>query len=156
MIRVRTELYIDRAQAQQIAEQGFDALRPDLLTFANDAAQDFSQRMRRRLSLHGGGRIYKLATKAANWARIKVGGVIYTASAPGQAPAPFTDEYRDSYRTDVRSLKRSVQGRIAAVNFGWLAWILEYGSRFMKPRPHVRPVFNEWAASLNSQISRGE
>lgn len=141
---IRMELHLDRDQAKALYDEGFDALRPDLLQFAEWAANDFRERIVHLLNtpIFEAGKSY--------WIK----GVKRFASRPGDAPLSQTGDYAKSFETDTRSLKRSVQGRVAPAGMGFIAWILEFGSKFMRPRPHIRPVFFQWRSQLDREISK--
>lgn len=60
----------------------------------------------------------------------------YTASAPGQAPAQATGRLRQSIRVMPRFGWRGAQARVGTpLEY---AVYLEYGTRYMDPRPHLR------------------
>ena len=76
------------------------------------------------------GRVYRVpGTKRA----------LYTASAPGEAPASATGRLRQSIRIMPRVRRRDVQCRVGSeLEY---ALYLEYGTETMQPRPHLEPSF---------------
>lgn len=123
---IKMELLIDQEQAKGLYEEGFEALRPDLNRYAADAAEDFKTRL---LGLMKRGE----------------------PSKAGDPPAVRSGKYSGSFDTDVKNYKRSVHGRIGTP-LAMLAWILEYGSKFMKPRRHILRAFYQWRAALNRRL----
>lgn len=83
----------------------------------------------------------------------------YEASAPGEPPAIRTSEYADAYGS-TEAIERGSRSVAAVTNdrmvgeegFPIPLWlILEYGTRFVAPRPHVR----QGAVRAAEQIRRG-
>lgn len=77
------------------------------------------------LSQPGGGRVYRR------------GGVTHTASLPGDPPAPDTGALRRSIGFQITG-----PGRVGVgVEAGAPYWrFLEFGTRFIEPRPFLRPA----------------
>jgi hypothetical protein len=126
---IRLELQIDHAQAHGLYEEGFEALRPDINRYVKAAAEDFKARL--------------LATMRKS----QTG----EPSQPGEPPAVQSGEYVRSYETDVKNYKRSVHGRIGTP-LAYVALILEFGSKFMKPRRHILRTFYRWRAALDRHL----
>lgn len=82
------------------------------------------------LSNPGTGRLYKRK------------GSEHRASAPGEPPAPDTGAYRASWWWEAGPRESSVGTNDEIGEY------LEFGTRFMAPRPHVRPVIARLLISL--------
>jgi hypothetical protein len=78
------------------------------------------------LSKPGSGRIYRRP------------GRIHQASAPGEPPAPDTGRYRASWSTRATGTDTRVEVVVGTSDKRG-PW-LEYGTRHMAPRPHLRPA----------------
>lgn len=86
------------------------------------------------LSAAGSGRRYRLT-----------GGGSYTASAPGEPPAPRTGAFRDGWTPTVSAEGNCFSARIVntvhTANGGWLlGGILEEGTSRMAPRPYKERI----------------
>lgn len=100
-----------------------------------------TNRVKRNLSQRGTGRIYRR------------GGVIHQASAPGQPPAVDTGRLRSSYTWRTGEDIRGVYVEVGT-NVVYAPW-LEFGTRYMKARPHLRPAIDELTEEIVHLIVRG-
>lgn len=100
-----------------------------------------SNRVRQKLSTPGGGRTYRR------------GRVAHVASAPGKPPAVDTGRLRASYTW---RLERDARGPYVEIGTNVLyAPMLEFGTRYMAARPHLRPAVNEVRASITALVRQG-
>ncbi len=100
-----------------------------------------TNRVRLKLSATGSGRAYRR------------GSVLHVASAAGKAPAVDTGRLRASYtwRTGV-----DARGPYVEVGTNVLyAPFLEFGTRRMAARPHLRPAINELRTDITRLIRAG-
>jgi len=65
--------------------------------------------------------------------------IAHQASAPGQPPAPDTGKYRQSIHRQLFKKNHEIIG-VVGTDLDLGAW-LEFGTRKMAPRPHIRPAF---------------
>jgi hypothetical protein len=95
------------------------------------AVYDIHNHLVKKLSGSRSGRTYKVAgTKRT-----------YTASAPNQAPATRTGDLRTSYRPVVEGTGFFAKGIVGSpLDY---SVFLEYGTRKMAKRPHLRQSFDE-------------
>lgn len=76
----------------------------------------------------------------------------YTASAPGEPPAVATAQLRESVRTEVSVEAGKITGRVGTeLEKGRH---LEFGTRYMKPRPWLRISFFKALDEVKSILSR--
>lgn len=101
-----------------------------------DVGVEAVNRVRVALSTPGKGRVYRR------------GKVLHRASAPGQPPAVDTGQLRASY---THRLGEDAEGPYVEIgtNLKTAPW-LEFGTRRMQPRPHLRPA----VASMRNEITR--
>lgn len=107
----------------------------------NDVGVEVTNRVKDLLSQPGQGRVYRR------------GGVLHRASAPGAPPAVDTGRLRASYtwRTG-----EDVQGSYVEVGTNVeYAPHLEFGTRRMRPRPHLRVAINELRADIGRLVRDG-
>jgi HK97 gp10 family phage protein len=100
-----------------------------------------SNRVRQKLSTPGTGRTYRRAS------------VVHVASAPGKPPAVDTGRLRASY-----TWRTGVDARGPYVEIGTnvlYAPFLEFGTRRMAARPHLRPAVNELRKEIVALIRQG-
>ena len=65
----------------------------------------------------------------------------YTASAPGEAPASATGHLRQNIRAEIETKQADIIGYVGTEDdYGA---ILEMGSRYILPRPWLRPSFEK-------------
>lgn len=83
--------------------------------------------MKRLMSLPKTGRAYRRGRTA-----------IHIASAPGEAPAPDFGTLTTSINLE---MENDLRAKIS-INAEYAAY-LEYGTRFMKPRPYVTPAIDK-------------
>lgn len=129
--------------------------------------------VRSNLSKPGGGRRYRISRGRANGRNLRAQG-IHVASAAGQPPAVSTGRLRQSWslagdasRTFGRKGNKTSQ-TLASVevedtrdrigfsygsNLKYARW-LEFGTRRMRQRPYVRPVFQAVAKRVERIIGR--
>lgn len=101
-----------------------------------DVGVEVTNEVRRRLSQPGKGRTYRR------------GQVLHRASRPGSPPAVDTGRLRASYTWRVGE---DAQGPYVEIGTNVLyAPFLEFGTRKMAPRPHLRPSVN----AIRSKITR--
>lgn len=74
---------------------------------------------------------------------------LYTASAPGEAPAPRTGRLANSFEVVPRTRFRVLVG--SPLEY---ARFLEVGTRHIAPRPYFRRTFNEERPTLRRLLSR--
>lgn len=106
-----------------------------------------TNRVRLKLSTPGTGRTYRRPGASGPSA------VIHVASAPGKPPAVDTGRLRASY-----TWRTGVDARGAFVEIGTnvlYAPFLEFGTRRMAARPHLRPAVNELRKEIVALIRRG-
>lgn len=73
------------------------------------------------------------------------------SSAPGEAPAPQTGDYRDSWAYKTGEDKGNPYVDVYTTSpYGPY---LEYGTRFMEPRPHVRVVNQAMGEQLTGLVT---
>ncbi len=138
-----------------------------------------SKRIRAALSKPGTGRLYRVSRGRANGRNLRARGW-HRASAPGQAPAANTGRLRQSWAIgmvsadqkfgigkrkttqDLASLTAEVTPNSVSFTYGSnlkYARVLEYGSRRMRSRPYVRPVFGALSKQalgiVKNAIARG-
>lgn len=112
-----------------------------------DVGIEATNRVRKLLSIPGGGRTYR--RPGARGPRA----VIHRASAPGQPPAVDTGQLRSSYTWRLGS---DVRGDYVEVgtNVKTAPW-LEFGTRRMRPRPHLRPSIETMRTEITAMIREG-
>ena len=74
----------------------------------------------------------------------------YTASAPGEAPANVTGTLAGSYEyqaSDTRAVIGTSDKR---------GPMLEYGTQYIEPRPHVAPAVHRSMGRVESLLKRGD
>jgi len=106
-----------------------------------------SNRVRQKLSTPGTGRIYgRPGLRGA-------GSVRHQASAPGKPPAVDTGRLRASYTWRIG---RDARGPYVEIGTDVLyAPFLEFGTRKMAARPHLRPAVNELRRAIVALIRQG-
>lgn len=95
---------------------------------------------KRLVAMHGGGRVYDTRFFRDREGRLRRGGrrVPHQASAPGQPPASDTGRLMASIHHEMLGAGQGVEARIGSdVNY---ALFLELGTRYMAPRPFLRPA----------------
>lgn len=97
-----------------------------VMTALDVTAIEVEANVKRRISYKGGGRTYQRRS------------VMHQASAPGEPPATDTGRLRASYRR--RSHGRFTRDVYSGVEY---APYLEFGTRRIKPRPHLKPSWDE-------------
>ena len=114
-----------------LGEEAVAALRADIVEWVGEVMADVAARMRAILSRSG------------------------RVSQPGEAPSrqSAVDAYADSWETVTKQLKRAVEGRLGSKQWRHLGRKLEYGTRKMRPRPHVGPVLEQWKRDLEHEIA---
>ena len=75
----------------------------------------------------------------------------YTASAPGEPPAVMLGQLRNSIQFRVKG-GRTVSGEVGSKLKK--APMLEFGTKKMKPRPFLRPTFQEELPKIKEILSR--
>jgi hypothetical protein len=70
-----------------------------------------------------------------------VGATMYTASAPGEAPAVRTGDLRTDYKAKVVGRGMKAEGQVGS-NLEYAPW-LEKGTANMHPRPHLLPAMKK-------------
>ena len=98
-------------------------------------------RVKKNLSQKGTGRIYRR------------GRVLHQASSPGSPPAVDTGRLRASYTWQVGEDIRGVYVEVGT-NVVYAPW-LEFGTRYMEARPHLRPAIEELTNEIVALIVRG-
>ena len=126
------------------------------------AGQVFVRFMKEQLAQPGSGRVY-----TTEFRMIEVGGEMrpvpitslprapHQASAPGQPPASDSGDLSDSIGVEVRSVtdrEATVGVGVTAKGLHW-KW-LEFGTRFMRPRPFVRRAIAEGEAGATDVFLR--
>lgn len=76
----------------------------------------------------------------------------YTASAPGEPPAVMTGQLRTSIQFRVKEGGRTVSGEVGSELKK--AVELEFGTKKIKPRPFLRPTFQEELPEIKNILSR--
>lgn len=162
----------------------FDPLKMQAMTmrFIGDGLLDIqliaSKAIRAQLSKPGMGRVYRISRGRASGRNLRARG-FHRASAPNQPPAVNTGRLRQSWAIggdvgrkfgkkaksstqELAALTQDVTFNSASFTYGSnlkYARMLEYGTRRMRPRQYVRPVFTVLSrralAILKSAISRG-
>lgn len=111
-----------------------------------DVGIEVTNRVKRSLSQPGTGRLYgRPGVRGAT-------AVLHRASAPGRPPAVDTGRLRASY-----TWRLGVDARGDFVEVGTnviYAPFLEYGTRKMRARPHLRPAINEMVALIGDLVAR--
>lgn len=106
-----------------------------------DVGVEVTNRVKRLLSQPGTGRVYRRRR------------VTHRASRPGQPPAVDTGRLRSSYtwRTgeDAEGFFVEVGTNVKYAPF------LEFGTRRMRPRPHLRPAINEVTNQISELVAQG-
>lgn len=105
------------------------------------------------LSHHGSGATYFIRTSAAGhryWSTTPPG-IMHQASAPGQPPAVDTGKYRATWKADGGIDAAGPFSRIYTADKR--AMWLEFGTRNMKPRPHIRPVILAMTATVQGILA---
>jgi len=84
---------------------------------------------------------------------VRGSGTYYTASAPGESPARRLGDFARSIRVMPRIGAGRVQARVGSP----LEWgiYLEYGTRYMQPRPSLRPALDRARPEIKSIFSEG-
>lgn len=77
------------------------------------------------------------------------GAKMYTASAPGEAPATVTGDLRTSYRFRVSDDHMAEVG--SPLDY---ALFLEKGTVNMAPRPHIKPAYAKNAKKIKEALER--
>lgn len=105
-----------------------------------DVGVEVVNAIRRRLSTPGTGRLYRRRR------------IVHRASAPGQPPAVDTGRLRSSYTWKVGE---DPQGAYVEVGTSvrYAPW-LEFGTRRMRPRPHVRPAINDIRDQIGAIVAQ--
>lgn len=104
------------------------------------AAADLQTEMKVMLSRRGTGRVYH-RTVGGRRGGVSTAGTFRQASAPGEPPAVDTGALRRSIQIDRRQINalRVRVGTDKKVDAHALGRLLEYGTRYMAPRPWARP-----------------
>ena len=113
-----------------------DVVRRDL----ERRAYNVENKAKRLLTLHGGGRVYTTRFWRDKDGRLRRGGrrVPHQASAPGMPPASDTGRLLTSIHHSVTGVLDTLEARVGTdVNY---ALYLELGTRYMAPRPFLRPA----------------
>lgn len=101
-----------------------------------------------KLSGNRSGRVYRVpGTKT-----------LYTASAPGEAPASRTGTLRNAIVMKVTKTVNTVAAHVGPKKLGpdpGYAFYLEFGTRKMSPRPFLRPVFKEEKGQVEFILKQG-
>lgn len=100
-----------------------------------------TNRVKKNLSQKGTGRIYRR------------GGVLHQASAPGRPPAVDTGRLRASYTWRTGEDMGGVFVEVGT-NVVYAPW-LEFGTRYMEARPHLRPAIEELRDEIRALITQG-
>lgn len=119
-------------------------------------AFNVENRAKRLLVMHGGGRVYTTRFWRDRQGRLRRGGrrVPHQASAPGQPPATDTGRLLQSIHHEIHGVGQDVEARIGSdVNY---AIYLELGTRYMAPRPFLRPALQAAGDSTGLLNERGE
>ncbi len=106
-----------------------------------DVGVEVTNRVRVKLSTTGTGRTYRR------------GRVVHRASSPGNPPAVDTGRLRASYTWRLGSDARGPYVEVGT-NVIYAPW-LEYGTRRMQPRPHLRPAINDVRAQITRLVRDG-
>lgn len=77
----------------------------------------------------------------------------HVASAPGQPPAVDTGRLRSSYTWQLGQDRKGPFVEVGT-NVKYAPW-LEFGTRKMKPRPHLRPAINEVRRQIATLVLQG-
>lgn len=107
----------------------------------SDVGVVVTNRVKKRLSQRGTGRVYRR------------GRVFHQASAPGMPPAVDTGRLRSSYTWRTGEDVRGPYVEIGT-NVEYAPW-LEFGTRYMQARPHLRPAIEELRDEIRALISAG-
>lgn len=112
-----------------------------------DVGVEAVNRVRVALSTPGAGRVYRRPGVRGPRA------VIHRASAPGQPPAVDTGLLRASYTYRMGS---DAKGNFVEIgtNVKTAPW-LEFGTRRMRPRPHLRPSIQSMKDRITELIAAG-
>jgi hypothetical protein len=116
--------------------------------FLEDKAQAVESTAKRLLVLHGTGRLYTTRFYRDREGRLRRGGrrVPHQASAPGFPPASDTGRLLSSIHHEVVGAGTDLEARIGSdVNY---ALYLELGTRYMLPRPFLRPALRAVESGL--------
>lgn len=126
------DAFLDRVVEQDIERRAFNV----------------ENKAKRLLAMHGGGRVYTTRFWRDKEGRLRIGGrrVPHQASAPGQPPASDTGRLMASIHHQMVGAGQSVQAQIGSdVQY---ALYLELGTRYMAPRPFLRPAL---AAAVDAE-----
>lgn len=100
-------------------------------------------KVKEKLSGSRTGRVYKVpGTKHK----------VYTASAPGEPPAVMLGQLRQSIKFAIDATIKGIVGLVGSDLKK--APMLEYGTSRIKPRPFLRPTFQENIDSIKAILSR--
>ncbi len=88
--------------------------------------------------------VARIQSGAKTGRRYKRGSIIHQASAPGESPATDTGKLASSAEFEIDE-----QGLWAIVSFSaFYARMLEFGTRFIRPRPFLFPTVDELKAKI--------
>ena len=76
----------------------------------------------------------------------------YTASAPGEAPAIATSTLKTTYKFKMETSFPTPMGIIGSPQKH--AYMLEYGTPNMKPRPHLKRAYNEKKKEIHEALGK--
>lgn len=107
----------------------------------SDVGVVVTNRVKTKLSQRGTGRVYRR------------GRVFHQASAPGRPPAVDTGRLRSSYTWRTGEDPRGPFVEIGT-NVIYAPW-LEFGTRYMQARPHLRPAIEELRDEIRDLIAQG-
>lgn len=135
-----------------LGAEAIELLRPALREFVQEAATSLRDNIVRKVSGTGRGKLYTRD------------GRTHRASAPGEAPARDVGSsgsaqfgaYANSWDTDTKEGPTYIEGRVGSTMFRAgvaLGAMLEWGTRYIKPRPHVGPAVAQWKRELDRKIS---
>ena len=112
-----------------------------------------ARRVRAQAPKGGWGAGAETQTGAASLLATAGRGGFYRASAPGEAPARRLGDFVRS----IRVMPRIGAGRVEARVGSPLEWgiYLEYGTRYMQPRPSLRPALDRAWPEIKSIFSEG-
>lgn len=120
------------------------AMMKEARTRVYAASEYFRDALVKKLSGSRSGRSYRVPGTSTT----------YTASAPGQPPAVATGRLRQSVKTEIDEGKDYVESRTGTdLDYGRY---LETGTRHMRPRPWLKPTFDEEESKLKKIIGGQE